>query len=88
MKLANWHEAQSHATQVLDINVNDLKALFRRAQCRRELMNYDGAMQDLQRAKDLAEHPGEVVKEMQRVKRLMKKYLQQEKAMYSQMFSS
>lgn len=91
MKLASWHLAESHATQVLDLNVNDIKALFRRAQCRRELMNYNGATTDLIRAKEIATEQNtsasEILKEIQLVKALEKKYYKQEKAMYSQLFS-
>jgi len=91
MKLGNYHEAESHATQVLDLNVNDVKALFRRAQSRRELMNYDGALKDLFRAKDLATEQNtglaEVLKEIQLVKSLAKRYYQQEKQIYSQISS-
>jgi tetratricopeptide (TPR) repeat protein len=48
LKLQRWHEAEVDASTALSIDPAQVKALFRRAQARRQLRKYAGAMEDCQ----------------------------------------
>jgi tetratricopeptide (TPR) repeat protein len=48
LKLSRWHEAEVDASTALTLDPTQVKALFRRAQARRQLRKFAGALTDLQ----------------------------------------
>lgn len=96
MKLKRWHEVETFANKVLEINPEDVKALFRRGVSRKELWNYDAALSDFAAAKVIMEAKGEtadasykeICGEWQKTKKLEREALVKEKEIFKNLFSA
>jgi tetratricopeptide (TPR) repeat protein len=73
--------------QVLEIEKNNVKALFRRAQCYVQMMKLDDARTDLDAALLADPNNAVVKKELALVEKKIAAQKQKEKKMYSKMFS-
>lgn len=81
-----WEEAKAECDKVLEIQEENIKALFRRAQARIEMKDFDEAIVDLNKARDLEPEDKALAKELARAKKAKLDYVQAEKRMYSKMF--
>lgn len=92
MKLGNWHESINHATKVLEIDSNDVKALYRRSIGRKNILDYDSALLDLRNAKEICLQSGDksmlkdVLHEIKHITDLLKTYKIKEKELYKNLF--
>ncbi|XP_034170813.1 cyclophilin 40 isoform X1 [Osmia lignaria lignaria] len=86
LKEKNHRDVLKLCTEVLQINKNNSKALFRRSQAYMGLNEYDLGLADLKQA--LLESPNnkDILQEMDKVKNVMKKYLAIERASCQRMF--
>jgi len=71
---------------VLDLNSNDVKALYRKAMCRKELGMYNEALYDLNIALSIDSSLKEVRTEIVKLKRLIQEHRKTEKSIYGRMF--
>ena len=96
LKMKRWHEVETFANKILEINPEDVKALFRRGVSRKELWNYDGALSDFGSAKGVLEGKGEtndpnykeICGEWQKTKKLERDALSRERVLYKNLFSA
>lgn len=86
LKEKNYRDVLKLCTEVLQLNKNNSKALFRRSQAYMGLNEYDLGLADLKQA--LLESPNnkDILQEMDKVKKVMKKYLAIERASCQRMF--
>nr|XP_012138416.1 PREDICTED: peptidyl-prolyl cis-trans isomerase D isoform X4 [Megachile rotundata] len=86
LKEKNYRDVLKLCTEVLQLNKNNSKALFRRSQAYMGLNEYDLGLADLKQA--LLESPNnkDILQEMDKVKTVMKKYLAIERASCQRMF--
>ncbi len=71
---------------MLEIEPNNVKALFRRAQARLGLQDFDLAIQDLAKVKEIEPNDKGVASELAKVKKAQLQYKEKEKSIYSKMF--
>ena len=81
-----WDEALKECTKVLEIQENNVKALFRRGQCYLGKRDYDLALEDFNTAKNLEPNDKGILGEIAKVKKAKLEYAQKEKKMFSKMF--
>jgi len=81
-----WDEAKVECDKVLEIQEENIKALFRRGQCHLGKKDYDLAMADLKRAQELEPKDKGILQEIAKVKKAKTDYAQKEKQMYSKLF--
>ena len=94
-KVKNWHEVETFSNKILEINPEDVKALYRRGISRKELWNYDGALSDFAAAKNYMEIKGqtaegnyrEICAEWQKTKKLEREANAKEKEIYKNVFA-
>ena len=72
--------------KVIEIEPNNVKALFRRAQARLGRQDFELALQDLARVKELEPNDKGVAAEFGKVKKAQQQYKEKEKSLYSKMF--
>lgn len=95
LKMKNWHEVENFCNKILEINPEDVKALYRRGVSRRELWNYDAALSDFSTAKGVMEVKGEtgegnykeICAEWQKTKKLEREANVKEKELFKNVFS-
>ncbi|XP_043289020.1 peptidyl-prolyl cis-trans isomerase D isoform X2 [Venturia canescens] len=81
-------EALKLCNQVLAINEDNGKALFRRGQAYMDLNEYNCGMADLRRASSTCPNNSDILQEIAKVKRIMQSYLLVERAVCKRMFQS
>ncbi len=86
IKSCDYEEALKQCEKVIEILPENPKALFRRGQARFGLKDYDLALQDLNKVKNLQPDDKSVVAELEKVKKARQRYVDEEKALYSKMF--
>lgn len=87
LKLENWEQAIRYASDALQVDANNSKALFRRASAYEAKKEFEKSMDDLKRSDELSPGDALVVKVMERVKRQIKKEKEKEKKMWGKAFS-
>ena len=85
-KLKEFLEGISAATQALDINEMNAKALYRRASSRQGLVQYEEAIADLNEALGFEPDNQDIKNELVKVKEAIAKQKAKEKEFYGQMF--
>jgi len=96
LKLKQWHEVETFSNKILEINPEDVKALYRRGISRKELWNYDAALSDFSTAKAVMEVKGEtgegnykeICAEWQKTKKLEREANVREKELFKNVFSA
>ena len=92
MKMEQWHEGATFAGKILEQNPAEVKALYRRGQCKRNMSDLFSAAEDLNSAKEILEGKTDenskaqlrdVIKELQIVRKITKDYHAKEKKMFS-----
>ncbi|XP_076641497.1 cyclophilin 40 [Halictus rubicundus] len=86
LKKKKHREALKLCTEVLQIDKNNSKALFRRSQAYMGLNEYDLGLKDLKQALQGAPNNKDILAEMEKVKKVMNSYLVIEKASCQRMF--
>lgn len=92
IKLLQWTTAEEYATKILEINTNDVKALYRRALSRIGNNKLDGAMEDLKTAKTIAKQKSDnetlalIQKEINAINAEFKHQSDLEKTRYKNLF--
>jgi len=81
-----WDVAIVECDKVLQIQEDHIKALFRRGQCNLGKADYDLAMIDFNRARELEPNDKGILQEIAKTKKAKLEYAQKEKKMYSKMF--
>lgn len=81
-----WDDAKIECDKVLEIQEENVKALFRRGQCHLGKKDYDLAMVDLLQAQELEPKDKGILQEIAKTKKAKLMYEQKEKQMYSKMF--
>lgn len=74
--------------QVLNLDCNNGKALFRLGKAFGSLRNYEKAIKYYKQALDIFPDEKNILIELKKVKQAQKQYLVMEKKLYSKMFSS
>lgn len=74
--------------QVLNLDCNNGKALFRLGKAFSSLKNYEKAIKYYKQALDIFPDEKNILIELKKVKQAQKQYLVTEKKLYSKMFSS
>lgn len=72
--------------QILSEDAENVKAVYRRGQANFGLNNYDAALQDFNKVKMLQPNDHAIIKEINRVRAAIAKYLVSEKERYGKMF--
>lgn len=92
LKLGNWHDSINNATKVLEIDTCDIKAMYRRAMGRKNILDYDSALLDLRAAKEICIQSNDklmlkdVLTEIKSISDLLKSYKVKEKEIYKKLF--
>lgn len=81
-----WDEAKKECDKVIEIQEDNIKALFRRGQCHLGKRDYDLALIDLNKAKELEPNDKGIQNEIAKTKKAKMEYAKKEKQMYSKMF--
>jgi len=87
LKQENWLEAIDYATRALEIDPNNAKALYRRAQAYDAREDWDEAIADLEAALIVAPEDVAIPKLLSRAKKGKSKQAGKQKALYSKMLS-
>lgn len=87
LKLKNYDKALKNCNETIELDENNVKALFRRGQAHSGLQDYDKALIDLNSAVKLAPGDKGIRSEIIRVKKLMEEYKQKERKIYSKLFA-
>lgn len=87
LKLENWEQAIRYASDVLKIDANNSKALFRRAAAYEAKKELEKAMADLKRSDELSGGDALIKKATERVKRQIQKEKEKEKKMWGKAFA-
>jgi len=82
----NFEEAFKQCDKVLEIQPENSKALYRRGQSYFGLMEYDLALADLGKVKEMEPEDKGILNEINKVKKAKNVYLQKEKSIYTKMF--
>ncbi|XP_018326753.1 peptidyl-prolyl cis-trans isomerase D-like [Agrilus planipennis] len=88
LKKGKHLDALKVCNKILSINPDDRKALFRRAQARVGLKEYDEALNDLKNLLKLYPKEKEVINELENVMKLKSNYLLKEKILFTKMFKN
>ncbi|TRY75446.1 hypothetical protein TCAL_08367 [Tigriopus californicus] len=86
IKAKKFEVAKTECEKVLEIQPDNAKALFRRGQAQFGMKDYDLAIQDLMRAKELEPNDKGVANELVKVKKVKQQYMEKEKTLYGKMF--
>merc|ERR1739844_721878 len=81
-----WDDALIECNKVLEIQEDNIKALFRRGQCHLGKRDYDWALIDLNKALEIEPKDKGILQEIAKTKKAKLAYTQKEKQMYSKMF--
>eukprot|EP00696_Hemimastix_kukwesjijk_P000984 gnl/Hemi2/11272_TR3897_c0_g9_i1.p1 gnl/Hemi2/11272_TR3897_c0_g9~~gnl/Hemi2/11272_TR3897_c0_g9_i1.p1 ORF type:complete len:568 (-),score=226.28 gnl/Hemi2/11272_TR3897_c0_g9_i1:223-1830(-) len=87
MRQADYTEATRFITKTLELDPSNVKALFRRAQISSTKKNWDEAMVDLKRVRELDPNSVEAANEFRKVQQKIKEQEQKDRAIYSKMFA-
>lgn len=87
LKLTQWQDAVDSCSEALEINQNNPKALFRRAQAWQGLKEFNKAMTDLKNAQEITPQDKAISNEMKRVQLKVKEEKEKEKKVYAKMFA-
>lgn len=87
LKLKNYDEALHSCNEALDLEENNVKALFRRGQAYAGFQDYDKSLADLHAAAKLAPGDKGIRSEIVRVNKLIEEYKQKERKKYSKLFA-
>ena len=82
----NWDEAKKECENVIEVQESNSKALFRRGQALLGMNDFDGALKDLQKVRELQPDDKGVLNEIARAKKAKLDMVQKEKKLYSKMF--
>ncbi|XP_053975182.1 peptidyl-prolyl cis-trans isomerase D [Hylaeus anthracinus] len=86
LKAKKHREVLKLCTEVLQLDKNNSKALFRRSQAYMGLNEYDLGLRDLKRASSISPNNKDILIEIEKVKKVMSSYLAIEKASCQRMF--
>lgn len=86
-KINRHNQAVENCTKALEIEKNNVKALFRRAQCYVQQAKLSEAKADLDTALQIEPTNSAVKKELAQVERKIQLQKEKEKKMYAKMFS-
>ncbi|KAJ7357632.1 hypothetical protein OS493_023761 [Desmophyllum pertusum] len=86
-KLGDHSGAVADCNEVLDVDANNVKALYRRGQANTNMNDFEQAMVDLQAAAKLEPNDRNIKSEIARLKKLMDEQRKKEKQIYSKLFS-
>lgn len=81
-----WEDAFKECDKVLEIEENNVKALFRRGQAYNGMQEYSKALEDLNKAQSLQPNDKTIANQIVKIKHAKNAYVQKEKKMYSKMF--
>ncbi|GLG93243.1 hypothetical protein R5R35_006551 [Gryllus longicercus] len=81
-----YRDAVNYCNMALAIDGKNAKALYRRAQAKRALGDYDAALDDLRTALQIAPSNKSIVSEMNLVKQFIQRYHAKEKKVFEKMF--
>ena len=81
-----WDEAKKECENVLEVQETNSKAIFRRGQALLGMKDFDAALQDLQKARELQPEDKGVLNEIARAKKAKLDMVQKEKQLYAKMF--
>jgi len=82
----NWDEAKKECENVIEVQESNSKAFFRRGQALLGMNDFDGALKDLQKVRELQPDDKGVLNEIARAKKAKLDMVQKEKKLYSKMF--
>merc|ERR1712213_189382 len=82
----NWDEAKKECENVIEVQESNSKALFRRGRALLGMNDFDGALKDLQKVRELQPDDKGVLNEIARAKKAKLDMVQKEKKLYSKMF--
>lgn len=82
-----WDEAQKECDKVIEVDEENVKALFRRGQCHLGKRDYDWALIDLNKARQLEPNDKGILNEIAKTKKAKMEYAKKERAMYSKLFA-
>jgi len=82
----NWDEAKTECENVLEVQEANSKAIFRRGQALLGMKDYEAALVDLQKARELQPEDKGVLNEIARAKKMKLDMVKKEKEIYSKMF--
>jgi len=88
MKQKNYSDAVGNCEKVLDLDKNNIKAVYRRGQAWMALSEFDKANDDLVRAKELDPQNKEILTTLAALKKKIKEQQEKDKKLYSSMFSA
>jgi len=81
-----WDDAKVECDKVLEIQEENVKAMFRRGQCHLGKKDFDEAMADFIKARELEPNDKGILQEIAKTKKAKLDYAQKEKQMYSKLF--
>merc|ERR1712136_545496 len=86
--LANksWDDARKECEDVIEVQESNSKAIFRRGQALLGMNDFDGALKDLQKVRELRPDDKGVLNEIARAKKAKLDMVKKEKQLYSKMF--
>lgn len=87
LKLKDWSSAAEICEDILDIDPDNVKALFRLGQARRGMNDWEKALAALHAAQKINGDDKGIPREIAAVKKDMEEYKKKEKAAYAKMFS-
>ncbi|XP_043982518.1 peptidyl-prolyl cis-trans isomerase D isoform X1 [Gambusia affinis] len=87
LKLQLWQEALESCNEALELNQENTKALFRRAQAWQGLKEYNKALVDLKKAQGIAPEDKAIINEMKKVQLKIQEEKEKEKKIYAKMFA-
>ena len=82
----NWDEAKAECDKVLLVQETNSKAIFRRGQALLGMNDFDAALQELQKVRELQPNDKGVLNEIARAKKAKLDMVKKEKQLYSKMF--
>jgi len=87
LKASDWKRVIDNCQKALDIDPQNVKARFRRAEALKATKDYDQALLDLNAALKIDPNNAEVTKASNLIKKLIQERTQKEKQAYAKMFS-
>lgn len=87
LKLKDYKQAEKLCTKVLELDSNNVKALYRRAQAYIQLADFDVAERDIKKALEIDPENREVKMEYRLLKEKVKEYNKKDAQFYGQIFA-